>query len=492
MYKNKVLYVLLIENEVTELNPTHKFYKIGETEEGREPERYREISNGSIKTKFTPILPNGLSLTSLINPKYRINDKKFTSKLIEYHPDIIKIESEKVKNTLKIIDGKDEIFCIPNSYNVEKLIKEEFKYFYNHPEEYTLINKVGKIKEIDEEDKLPLTERVGYEINGNKFYKYNYLLDIIINKLTSNSSILVEGTFPIYVMYRIVETGAKITYLIDTDNEEYFKRLPSANNLNIIIKTNIKDIKEYFKNMGNFDYIIMNPPYNVANEIIDKSLEVCKEMIVLAPLKNYKKNGLYRFVQNFNLVDSSIFEDATITNNLNIAYLTHKKGPYKSEEELKLSSYNQNYIDFYSLNLKCKHYAIDKFIMWYKASSVTPKPTYFLITSRSVLDGVHKTPDCYDYKWNILKNISNNDLYINTRDVYTCGFIEFNTEIEHQNFCNFWYENPLMNDLIKGLRDTGGTSKPALPKLNWSKPRDYANLTYEELLQALREDNEID
>ena len=45
--------------------------------------------------------------------------------------------------------------------------------------------------------------------------------------------------------------------------------------------------------------------------------------------------------------------------------------------------------------------------------------------------------------------------------------------------------------VLKGLNKKGGSLVPAFPKIDWSKDRDYEHLTYEELLQIMKEDNNI-
>ena len=245
-----------------------------------------------------------------------------------------------------------------------------------------------------------------------------------------------------------------------------------------------------------FDIIIANPPYQIANKVIKNCIDKTKEAIVLMPVKNYKAQELYKHVLELEVVNPKSFKEVWVQDNLTIAKLTNKRIE-QTYEELEFQTYNQDYIEFYRLNSTYSHYAIDNFLSQFPIKNKSNiSHNYFLVTMRTVLDGTHNTKDCYDYKWNIEKNLKiNNDLEVKGGGakglLYKVGFIEFDTEIEHQNFCRFWYKNPLMNILIKGLNKKSGTVKPALPKLNWSKDRDYEHLTYEELLQIMKEDNNI-
>ena len=49
-----------------------------------------------------------------------------------------------------------------------------------------------------------------------------------------------------------------------------------------------------------------------------------------------------------------------------------------------------------------------------------------------------------------------------------------------------------MNNLIKGLKKTGGSPDVAIPRINWSiSNRDYEHATLEDVMNWLREDNNL-
>ena len=53
------------------------------------------------------------------------------------------------------------------------------------------------------------------------------------------------------------------------------------------------------------------------------------------------------------------------------------------------------------------------------------------------------------------------------------GFISFNSDIEKNNFTEFYYrngKNGLMHKLIKGLNKSSGSIELAIPRVDWSHP----------------------
>ena len=75
--------------------------------------------------------------------------------------------------------------------------------------------------------------------------------------------------------------------------------------------------------------------------------------------------------------------------------------------------------------------------------------------------------------------------------IYQVHFFIFNSDIEKENFNIFWYKNPLLNNLIKGLNKRSGTCKAAIPNIDYSIDRDYEHLTLEDIMQILKEENNL-
>ena len=89
-------------------------------------------------------------------------------------------------------------------------------------------------------------------------------------------------------------------------------------------------------------------------------------------------------------------------------------------------------------------------------------PNYFYLTVRTIVDGVHKTPNCADYKMNFLHQ------YTYTTEI---AVAKFKSKKERDNIVNFWYNSNIMTPICKGTRKQGGsgTSPIFLPRIDWSK-----------------------
>lgn len=262
-----------------------------------------------------------------------------------------------------------------------------------------------------------------------------------------------------------------------------------------------------------YDMIIANPPYANGNVITSNVLERANadELIVLMPFSKYKANNLYKHVLSLEIVDPKSFKDAAITNNLCVCKLI-KEEINRTFEELELETFDQTYREFYELNAKMpnkityphatffyngadeKAYETAKadLLNWWKEHNKK-----FCLTWRAVLDGTHAADgDAYDVVWNLKKELDENNLPISqcakrNNTMITISLIDFKTEKECANFTKFFYadgKDGLMNKLVKGLKKVSGTIQPAIPNIDWSKDRDYEHLTYEQLLEIMKEE----
>ena len=59
----------------------------------------------------------------------------------------------------------------------------------------------------------------------------------------------------------------------------------------------------------------MNPPYNIGGKIWDEVRKVSENIVCLMPLAQYKKNGWYKYIGSFEVVNNHSF-DAVISGNL--------------------------------------------------------------------------------------------------------------------------------------------------------------------------------
>lgn len=240
--------------------------------------------------------------------------------------------------------------------------------------------------------------------------------------------------------------------------------------------TYIKEFKELIDLDMDFDIIISNPPYDQGNAITQNIVDNIsfEKFINLMPLKCYKRGKIFRNIDKFEVVDPKVFNDAIITENLNIASIDLIERDIEWDE-FELDSFNPKFREFYEKNLTLKHYAIDESPMGSngRPDRIIDKSKNircaFAVPTRTVHAGVNKTSDCFDYKWNIEKSLGWEDVHIAPQGGCTVAFIYFNTEAENSNFCKYWYSRDLSHQLIKGLNKRSGSPRIAIPRIDWSR-----------------------
>lgn len=243
-------------------------------------------------------------------------------------------------------------------------------------------------------------------------------------------------------------------------------------------------------NKPEFDLIIANPPYSCGSDVIDTSIKLCSKLVVLAPFNCYKKNKLFTHIESCKIITSSDFDAAISKGQLSCCVLSSSSNNgTKTWDEFKaLYKTSEKYRDFYKLNAKKKS-NIDS-----RANMEVPIniETTFMISSRVGDNGVHKTTECLDYRYNVLKNLPTEELPLNSYMGHVqYGFTPYrlSSSIEKTNLATFWYKNPLMHDLIKNSGESSCCFALALPKINWAIDRDYEHLTIDDLMKILEEEN---
>lgn len=351
----------------------------------------------------------------------------------------------------------------------------------------------GKIKE----DKPIKMLYVGGSIN--RYMHSTYLKNI------ENKKILIIGNFKFCDTLSLYNKTTIIT-----DDYDFI-----CEDAEVVIKVSTDkelkgEINKMKSNNEKFDLIIANPPYNIGNSIINNCIDLAEESVVLMPLSKYKANGLYKHVLDMKLVDPKAFLDATITDNLCVCKLIRKE-INQTFEEVELQSFDPQYREFYKLNQEltsdfkmreCATFKGDK--QTALMSSVKDiknewgcHEQKFCVMWRAVLDGTHSVNgSAFDVQWNVKKEVNWEALPISYYDCTGIAapqfrFIDFPTAAACANFTKFFYaggKNGLMNALVKGMNKKGGSIIKAIPNIDWSVDRDYEHLTYEELLQIMREE----
>ena len=219
----------------------------------------------------------------------------------------------------------------------------------------------------------------------------------------------------------------------------------------------------------------MNPPYHLGGKIWDKARKVSEDVVCLMPLAQYKKNERYKYIDSFEIINSSLF-DVRVTTNLCIT--TYNKIPNNKEyEDFLFDSFNQNYRAFYEWN-RNRDRGLKVYIKDYKPYTDFDVDLDFIETNRCCVSkqlggnsGFSKN-GC-GYKFNVLKKD-----YI---DNWLSGIatIHFNHPIEKDNFSKWWYSSPkeegLSSKAIVGVNlvTASKVTSFAIPQIDWEKISDH-------------------
>ena len=223
-----------------------------------------------------------------------------------------------------------------------------------------------------------------------------------------------------------------------------------------------------------FDKVIMNPPYHIGGKIWDEARKVSENIVCLMPLAQYKKNGRYKYIGNFKIIDNSLF-DAIITGNLCITTCQSMNNE-KNYEDFLFDSFNQNYRAFYDWNKRNYKglFFIDK---RYKPYTDFDTDLDFIETNRfcfpkEISSSGFSKNGC-GYKFNVLKK------GYKERWVKAIKVVHWNTKKEKDNFSKWWYSAPkekgLSSMVMIGLNIVTVTNltKFAVPQIDWEKISDH-------------------
>ena len=237
-----------------------------------------------------------------------------------------------------------------------------------------------------------------------------------------------------------------------------------------------------------FDLLIANPPYSIGNKVISACVPLAKESVVLMPLSKYKAGDLSEHI--FSVTQApDLFEGAEVGDSLTISLLKPELNPNPIDVELAICK--KEYLEFYKLNKPLEQFRNYKHALNKQAVDNLITQSSFMLTMRTILDGTH-SPDGDGA--DISYNLNNNNSYIPwdiTNNTASCNFIVLSSSKEKDNMCRFWYNNPLQNNLIKGLGKSSGRCTIAIPKLDWSKDRPYETATLEDIISWIKEDNNL-
>lgn len=213
--------------------------------------------------------------------------------------------------------------------------------------------------------------------------------------------------------------------------------------------------------------IIGNPPYNVGSQIIHAIIEHCMDKdtdaSIIGPLSMYKSNGNYRHVEDFQLADPEMFEDASITNNLCICTLRKSVvDKFKTYEEMSMESYDPKFRMFYKYNnahkvLTMKFHPTKGYLEYLNKNH----NRIFINSVRIAAGGYAKvglSKDWYDGK---------TELPIDNEGSIQIFAVEHKNKEANDNYATFVFNSGFLNDAIKGLNKTNGTVSIAIPQIDW-------------------------
>ena len=218
----------------------------------------------------------------------------------------------------------------------------------------------------------------------------------------------------------------------------------------------------------------MNPPYSIGGKIWDKVRKVSENIVCLMPLAQYKKNERYKYIDSFEIINSSLF-DAMITGNLCIT-TSQSIDNEKDYEDFLFDSFNQNYRSFYEWNRKN-----DKGLFFIERKN---KPytdfdidldfieTMRLCVPKNLGTSGFGKGGC-GYKFNVLKKNYEESW------IKRIALIHLNSQKEKDNFSKWWYSSPkeegLSSKVMVGLNLVGASilTKYAIPQIDWEKISDH-------------------
>lgn len=297
--------------------------------------------------------------------------------------------------------------------------------------------------------------------------------------------------------------------------------------MNVYIESNFRDYETILHNyvsleeainlsqQTKFDYIIANPPFQMGNDITRFVMEnvAFDSYINLMPAATYRKKELFKNVISVESVEDC-FEDASVGASLILCVLGKDKetSVFNSYNQFEVEKMNPRFRDYYLKNLSypCRYpYACAA--LFFNGEELVARAealkkmqdfhknlaTSFCITWRTVQNGAHKTSKSFDWGWNVTGIVPNLAAPISYSPLrkHACINVDFITNLTpviKANLCEFWYKNPLWSELLWGLNKSSGTISTALPNIDFSKNRDYEHCTVEDLMNWLREDNELE
>lgn len=305
------------------------------------------------------------------------------------------------------------------------------------------------------------------------------------------SKILIVGQFKLAQSF--IMNDNEVTII--SDNFAY-----KEDGANIIRVNNKGELEMAIKNLGDkyFDLILMNPPYEIGNEITQAIIKNVnyETFIDLMPIGKFKKDHLYKHIVPTSIIHSSNTTEFSKVYTTPICAKISKTQLFNIEyEEFELKYFfDQRLRRFWDEQIKRKktYYSHNVNVLVADANKFSSKTCYSCgIYTPNIMqkngpktiknnDGTFKTNDRY-YIWNFLKPEGSLDQYFEGNSCYTNQTVTvFNTEQEADNFKNWVHSGELSGKgrlrglfsiLLRAMNKPTACPFPyAIPNVDWSRP----------------------
>lgn len=475
------------EVEELKLIAPYRPVKIGQTKSYLGSARHLQLNKVNKCTLVD--LCEQFSLAHPTNVHYKLTDHRVREYILDTNPEVMSLPESLAKNALGMNDGFSEILLFPISWSTDEIVnvvevalENRFKFdittFAKNNETARDVEKVKQEKQFV----VP-----SFLLDGCETFEQ------ILTEVTTGSRILLLRQFPDWFVRKLIDKGAIITNVID--NRNAYVDVPAlVTNIHVILTDFYEETHEFIEVIEavdkNFDIMISNPPYRIGNECIVEAMKHCKRGVVLMPFSCFNGKKLYRKVEKCVTVSSNLFEDADISNNtLCVTTLDNEVDNGMTEWSEFKAAYKtaEQYREFYILNQRLPRTVTNTTT---KMDVPIDVSTTFMISPRVGDDGVHKALDCYDYRFNVLENLPQEEWSVNTykgKSSWNFTPYRLNSVKAKKNLCRFWYGNPLMNELIRNSGESSSSYNVAMPRVNWELDLDWEGLTYDELLDLVKQ-----
>ena len=236
-----------------------------------------------------------------------------------------------------------------------------------------------------------------------------------------------------------------------------------------------------------FTKVIANPPYGkISTQILQKLQTLAPQVVALEQSADIKRDKLFQCIDNIS-GPYSCFEDAKV---IVYAFSLRSKKVHSMEWESWSADYryDKDVAPFYKKNFAreepWKYHCWESEEEWRR---LFKEDKTFLLTMRTVENGVHSGEDALDVYWNkkhICKftpgeRTTGGFSSVNKAGEYAAQGYEFETKEEKENIINWWYNSKIASKLCWGLKKQS-FGRGYLPRVDWSK-----SWTDQEILKEL-------